>query len=133
MLVSLMEKYSKIIESKETNVITWSQKNQMWEQIGKEFNSEAQTYRTVKNLKDKYENLKKEKKMLSQMKGKKFIWPEEDAIRAKYHLYISGLHLLWERQEQDCVTMWIPIKVCNTCNLLNFSYLMYLTKFSYLR
>lgn len=62
LLVSLVEKYSSVVESKKTNAVTWSQKRDMWDKIASEFQKQCETYRTVSNLKAKYENLKKKTK-----------------------------------------------------------------------
>lgn len=61
LLVSLVEKYKNIIESKKSNVLTWKDKEKAWSRIEIEFNSKnsGNAFRSVKNLKEKYNNLKK--------------------------------------------------------------------------
>lgn len=60
LLISLLEKYSKLLDSQQSNFTV--SKDQMWEQIKNEFNRQSHTYRTAKSLKDKYDNLKKKTK-----------------------------------------------------------------------
>lgn len=64
LLVSLVSKYKDIIESKETNAVTWKKKNEKWMQIEKEFNANSglNGCRSMKMLKEKYLNLKKKTK-----------------------------------------------------------------------
>ncbi|XP_072397647.1 myb/SANT-like DNA-binding domain-containing protein 3 [Diabrotica undecimpunctata] len=62
-LISLCIKYKNVIECRETNAITWRQKNSAWIQLEKEFNATCggSGYRSLKTLKEKYLNLKKKK------------------------------------------------------------------------
>ena len=58
-LIDLVVKYKNVIENKETNAITWKQKNQVWERISTEFNANGSMQRTSKTLRMKYESIKK--------------------------------------------------------------------------
>lgn len=64
LLISLVEKYKNIIESKRSNVVTWKNKKKAWLKIECEFNSRNNdnTFRSAKHLKEKYNNLKKSTK-----------------------------------------------------------------------
>jgi len=64
LLISLVEKYKNIIECKKSNVMTWKDKEKAWLQIENEFNStnNSNAFRSVKHLKEKYNNLKKDTK-----------------------------------------------------------------------
>ena len=64
LLISLVEKYKTIIESKKSNSVTWKDKEKAWLKIESEFNSKNNdnTFRSVKHLKEKYNNLKKNTK-----------------------------------------------------------------------
>jgi len=64
LLISLVEKYKNIIESKKSNVVTWKDKEKAWLKIECEFNSKNNdnTFRSAKHLKEKYNNLKKNTK-----------------------------------------------------------------------
>lgn len=64
LLISLVEKYKKVIESKKSNSVTWKDKETAWLKIECEFNSKNNdnTFRSVKHLKEKYNNLKKNTK-----------------------------------------------------------------------
>lgn len=59
LLMKLINKYKDIVENKKTDAVMWKQKQGAWEQIAKEFNALNGTYRSTKNIKCKYENLKK--------------------------------------------------------------------------
>ncbi|XP_072387366.1 myb/SANT-like DNA-binding domain-containing protein 3 [Diabrotica undecimpunctata] len=72
LLISLCIKYKNVIECRETNALTWRQKNSAWMQLEKEFNAACggNGYRNFKTLKEKYMNLKKrvsENKLQSKM------------------------------------------------------------------
>lgn len=64
LLISLVEKYKNIIECKKSNALTWKDKEKAWSKIESEFNSKnsGNAFRSVKHLKEKYNNLKKETK-----------------------------------------------------------------------
>lgn len=62
-LMSLVEKYSHIVECKKINAVSWQKKNEMWEKISIEFGAQCQTIRSSKQLKDKYENIKRKAKI----------------------------------------------------------------------
>ncbi|XP_031345540.1 uncharacterized protein LOC116172463 [Photinus pyralis] len=62
LLMTLVNKYKVIIENKKTDAITWKQKQTTWEEITNEFNANNDVYRSCKNIKGKYENLKKNAK-----------------------------------------------------------------------
>lgn len=58
-LVSLIEKYFKIVENKKTNAVFNKQKAECWEKLAKEFNSTQTTgLRTGAQLKATYEKMK---------------------------------------------------------------------------
>lgn len=58
-LVSLVEKYFKIIENKKTNAVYNNQKAECWEKLAWEFNSTQTTgLRTGAQLKSTYEKMK---------------------------------------------------------------------------
>ncbi|KAK9679385.1 Myb/SANT-like DNA-binding domain [Popillia japonica] len=56
----LIKKYKHIIESKETGVVTWKQKENVWKIIEKEYNAQSSVYRSADVLKRFYNNKKKE-------------------------------------------------------------------------
>ncbi|KAB0790385.1 hypothetical protein PPYR_15249 [Photinus pyralis] len=62
LLTDICLKYSSILENKKTDAVTWKEKNTTWEQITAEFNSqnESSNYRDTKNLRLKYDCLKRE-------------------------------------------------------------------------
>nr|CAH7755404.1 unnamed protein product [Callosobruchus chinensis] len=63
LLLHLTGKYKNIIENKETDGVTWQEKENTWKQIETEFNSITNGLtRTAKQLKLKYESVKKELK-----------------------------------------------------------------------
>lgn len=62
LIMKLISKYKNIIENKKTDAVMWKQKQVTWEQITKEFNAINGTTRSSKNIKCKYENLKKSAK-----------------------------------------------------------------------
>lgn len=81
LLLSLVKQYKNFIECKRSNSKTWKEKENTWKTIEKEFNSNTgKCHRTLKNLKEKYLNLKKkskykwaeEKRMLNQTGGGSF-------------------------------------------------------------
>ncbi|XP_069670382.1 myb/SANT-like DNA-binding domain-containing protein 3 [Periplaneta americana] len=60
LLVNLVNKYIDIIECKKTDATTWRAKAQTWEKLCNEFNSCSDgVVRCAKNLRMKYENVKK--------------------------------------------------------------------------
>ncbi|XP_075157582.1 uncharacterized protein LOC142230844 [Haematobia irritans] len=61
-LICLVEKYAHIVESKVTNGVTFRQKQETWERIQREFIAQCNAQRSVKNLRYKYDNLKKKAK-----------------------------------------------------------------------
>lgn len=64
LLISLVEKYKNIVECKKSNSITWKEKEMGWNSIEKEFNSSSgKCFRSVKNLKEKYNNIKNQAEM----------------------------------------------------------------------
>ncbi|KAJ3662474.1 hypothetical protein Zmor_006822 [Zophobas morio] len=64
-LVSLVDKYKNIVEYKKSGSMMWKQKD-AWKNIEKEFACTSGKFRSSKNLKEKYLNLKKRtKKKLS--------------------------------------------------------------------
>jgi len=70
-LINIIKKYKNIIESKQTDKLSWKDKSNAWETITNEFNATALsgTYRTTESLKKFYENLKKDtRKMATQEK-----------------------------------------------------------------
>lgn len=75
-LISLVQKYSNIIENKKSNAVTWKEKTAGWEALSQEFQNVTGINRNAKNLRGKWENLKKETK-------KKF-------ANAKQELYKTG-------------------------------------------
>lgn len=58
-LVKLVDKYKNIIENKKTDATTWKEKQKTWAQITNEFNATCGSSRPPKNIKCKYDNLKK--------------------------------------------------------------------------
>lgn len=58
-LLSILKKHKPIVESKGLDAVTWKEKRICWEKIHKEFGKLSPTDRSIKNLKDKYENIKK--------------------------------------------------------------------------
>lgn len=63
LLLKLISKYSNIIECKKTDSATWRDKEEAWKKLTDEFNSIiGSTPRCTKNLKCKYDNVKKSAK-----------------------------------------------------------------------
>ncbi|KAL1488997.1 hypothetical protein ABEB36_014776 [Hypothenemus hampei] len=64
LLVSLVEKYSSVIECKKSDAVEWTKKNEVWEILTKEFNNHdnIKQRRNSKSLKEKWKNIKKESK-----------------------------------------------------------------------
>uniref|UniRef100_A0A1A9WZV5 Regulatory protein zeste n=1 Tax=Glossina brevipalpis TaxID=37001 RepID=A0A1A9WZV5_9MUSC len=58
-LLSILKKHKHIVESKSLDAVTWKEKRICWEKIHEEFGKLCSTDRSIKNLKDKYENIKK--------------------------------------------------------------------------
>lgn len=60
LLMSLVKKYKTVVENKKTNAVTWKEKQSTWDKIASEFNaSSGNCIRTTRNIRCKYENLKK--------------------------------------------------------------------------
>lgn len=61
LLIELVKKYKNIIENKKSDAVTWREKEKGWELLTAEFNTmnPKAVKRTVKNLKGKWDNLKK--------------------------------------------------------------------------
>ncbi|KAL9930928.1 uncharacterized protein ACN427_000163 [Glossina fuscipes fuscipes] len=76
-LLSILKKHKPIVESKGVDAVTWKEKRICWEKIHKEFGKLSPTDRSIKNLKDKYENIKKkcrrEKKVMPKCKQMDFL------------------------------------------------------------
>uniref|UniRef100_A0A1B0B8Y4 Regulatory protein zeste n=1 Tax=Glossina palpalis gambiensis TaxID=67801 RepID=A0A1B0B8Y4_9MUSC len=76
-LLSILKKHKPIVESKGVDAVTWKEKRICWEKIHKEFEKLSPTDRSIKNLKDKYENIKKkcrrEKKVMPKCKQMDFL------------------------------------------------------------
>lgn len=63
LLIGLVNKYKGVIECKKSNTVSWKEKELTWKKIEKEFNSNCKNgFRSMKNLKEKYNNLKKRTK-----------------------------------------------------------------------
>lgn len=63
LLVSLVKKYSSVIECKKTDSATWREKEEAWEKLSVDFNScSGGVVRSAKNLNMKYQNIKKTSK-----------------------------------------------------------------------
>ncbi|KAJ8947509.1 hypothetical protein NQ314_008587 [Rhamnusium bicolor] len=59
-LINIVLKYSHVIENKETDAVTWKQKNEIWETVAAEFNAlSGCTYRTGKVLRLEYDIMKR--------------------------------------------------------------------------
>ncbi|XP_037815861.1 myb/SANT-like DNA-binding domain-containing protein 3 [Lucilia sericata] len=63
-LISLVEQYKDIVESKKIDGKTSKEKHATWEQIQNAFCTHTGTFRTAKMLREKYENMKKKAKLL---------------------------------------------------------------------
>ena len=61
-LVSLVKQYAKVVENKKTDAVMWQQKKEAWDKLAVDFEKFSGVKRSAKNLKDKYENLKKKAK-----------------------------------------------------------------------
>lgn len=59
LLMILVEKYKDTIENKKTDAVMWKQKQRVWELLTQEFNAVNGSHRYTKNIRCKYENLKK--------------------------------------------------------------------------
>ncbi|RVE42641.1 hypothetical protein evm_012727 [Chilo suppressalis] len=69
-LQTLVEKYKNILMCKKTDGSSTKQKEYVWSSIEKEFNATGQIPRTMKQLKYKFENMKRSaKKEASSLKG----------------------------------------------------------------
>ncbi|KAL1498101.1 hypothetical protein ABEB36_008955 [Hypothenemus hampei] len=63
LLVSLVEKYSSILECKKSDSVEWKRKNEVWEILTREFNNHnLKQNRNSKNLREKWKNIKKDSK-----------------------------------------------------------------------
>lgn len=89
LLIKLVEKYKNIVECKKSNSVTWKEKERGWHSIESEFNSSSgKCFRSVKNLKEKYNNIKKktkqkwaqEKKMVLKTGGGCYSLPNESNV-----------------------------------------------------
>lgn len=58
-LQQLINKYKDVLFCKKTDGVSTKQKEKTWIEIEKEFNSLGETHRTVKQLKYKFENMKR--------------------------------------------------------------------------
>lgn len=58
-LVSLVKKYSDVIECKKSDTVTWQEKLKTWDAITKELFNITGVNRNAKSLREKYKNLKK--------------------------------------------------------------------------
>ncbi|CAG9764518.1 unnamed protein product [Ceutorhynchus assimilis] len=63
-LISLIDKYKNVIESKKSDANSWKDKEMAWKKVEAEFNASCKTngVRPLKVLKEKYRNLKKKTK-----------------------------------------------------------------------
>ncbi|KAF5279340.1 hypothetical protein FQR65_LT15389 [Abscondita terminalis] len=59
-LVEIIQKYSHIVESKKTDSMSWKEKDAGWIKIADEFNCGVVEVRTAEQLRNKFDNLKKE-------------------------------------------------------------------------
>ncbi|KAG5871184.1 hypothetical protein JTB14_020150 [Gonioctena quinquepunctata] len=62
--MTLVKKYKDVVECKKSDTVKWKEKLKAWEEITKEFNLilDQNPQRTSKNLRNKYENIKKTSK-----------------------------------------------------------------------
>lgn len=58
-LISLVEKYKNVLESKKSNAVTWKAKEKMWARLAAEFSAISGIAREARVLKSKFESLKK--------------------------------------------------------------------------
>lgn len=73
-LLKIIEEKRHTIENKKTDAVTWEQKSKTWDEVGELFEALSGTKRPVKNLRDKYENMKKKiKKELANEKKEIFL------------------------------------------------------------
>ncbi|KAF5274923.1 hypothetical protein FQR65_LT16834 [Abscondita terminalis] len=59
-LVEIIQKYSHIVESKKTDSMSWKEEDAAWIKIADEFNCGVVEVRTAEQLRNKFDNLKKE-------------------------------------------------------------------------
>ncbi|KAK4887362.1 hypothetical protein RN001_003633 [Aquatica leii] len=59
-LVDLIYTYKDKVECKKTDMLTWKEKDAVWEKIRVDFNTGATEQRTTEQLRTKYDNLKKD-------------------------------------------------------------------------
>ncbi|KAG5887868.1 hypothetical protein JTB14_011404 [Gonioctena quinquepunctata] len=80
-LMTLVKKYKDVVECKKSDTVKWKEKLKASEEITKEFNLilEQNPQRTSKNLRNKYENIKKTSK-------KKFAMEKREMGEALLHL-----------------------------------------------
>ncbi|XP_036317996.1 myb/SANT-like DNA-binding domain-containing protein 3 [Rhagoletis pomonella] len=58
-LITLVERYANKIENKRSDAVSWEEKRKAWEEIDLKFESQTGIRRGPKNLREKYENMKK--------------------------------------------------------------------------
>ncbi|XP_074034738.1 uncharacterized protein [Leptinotarsa decemlineata] len=108
-LISLVEEKRKIIENKKSDVITWYEKEGAWKAIETEFNcSSSGIFRNVKNLKCKYDALKRDtRKKASFVKAELYrtgggtskalpLTPVEEKVKEMVLLSIEGDESLYD-------------------------------------
>ncbi|CAG9130995.1 unnamed protein product [Plutella xylostella] len=61
MLINIIQENKNVLENKKSDAVTWQEKESCWKIIEAKFNATSgATYRSAKNLKTKYEGLKRE-------------------------------------------------------------------------
>lgn len=105
LLIDIVTKYKNIVESKQTNAMTWKQKSDTWDKIQNDFNACTSIVpRSSKTLRLKYESIKREiRKKCAAHKNDIFrnggsaenssvLLPFEEKVLAVTQLSSIGLH-----------------------------------------
>ncbi|PSN41060.1 hypothetical protein C0J52_18314 [Blattella germanica] len=118
LLVNLVQKYSYIIECKNTDSTTWKEKEEAWEKLSLEFNScSGGGFRSAKNLNVKYNNIKKSSKKIADEKQQFYktgggkssatnITPIDTAINDLMGETSSGLEVLCNSDDLVSAERW---------------------------
>lgn len=103
LLVTLVEKHKHLLENKKSDAVTWRQKEECWRGIEASFNATSgSTHRTFKNLRTKYEGLKRDtRKKSAQIRAETYrtgggtstapvLTPSESKIKSMILLSVEG-------------------------------------------
>lgn len=85
-LVSIAERYTSIIENKRSDALTCQQKDEAWAEIAQQFNQTCDFVRTEKNIRTKYESLRKMVRKKSASIKKELCEPGNEPLEVGTHL-----------------------------------------------